>query len=302
MRSRRRHAMALGGILFVLFRAGPAIAALFGTQPDAGRIVEVDPTTGAVLRDFAAPDPAFTEVGFSGAEDGSVLIWRSSTGSTSIDRVTRIDPITGNVISYETPISAFGAEVRGLTSQQIGGVDYIISGGGSAPLTAQRGYSSTQYDELEVGSPVRSLGGDSFGRSFAACFDGTGTIREFDPTSGVVSNTFEFAPSVRGLAYDGQFLYAAGVTASGNTLIGTLHTLDPNTRAIVRSVTVDGGQLTGLGVAVPEPSSAVAALLATAITSLLGRRQRRPCLKGDVLPIIAAGGVFAYAKKAGMLK
>src|SRR5688500_11563187 len=123
----------LAGVAMIGFlaTASPARGALFGAQADTGQIVEIDPVTGTIVRGFAAPDSSFGQVGLSAAENGAVLIWRNSSGAATQDMITRIDPITGSVLSLHTPLSSFGAEVHGLTSQRIGETDYLVSAGPS---------------------------------------------------------------------------------------------------------------------------------------------------------------------------
>jgi hypothetical protein len=262
----------LSGIMLLccLVTACSARGALYGSQPDSGQIIEIDPVTGAVARGFAAPDENFQQVGLSGAESGSVLIWLNSSGASTQAMITRIDPGTGAVLSVHMALSSFGAPIHGLTSQPVAATNYLVSGGPSAPFSSQHGYDGKEYDEFDLGSPIESLAGDGFGRSFAGCRDNF--VREFDPVSGAILNTFPLSAGWGGLAYDGTHLYATSTIAVGGTLLGMIHTLNPDTGALLRSVTIaSGGPVTGLGVAVPEPASGV---IAGAALLMMGRRQR----------------------------
>jgi len=239
----------------VLSLAGRAHGALYGAQPGSGKIVEIDPVTGAILRGFAAPDPSFNLVGLSGAEGGSVLIYQNTNGETSQTRITRINPLSGSVLDYHTPLTATG--VRGLTAQNVGGTQYLINAGSDALI--QHGYDSTQYDVLNYGSgTARALGGDDRGRSFVETFEQTvWTIREFSPASNSVLNSYSSPSGVTGLAFDGQYLYAAANEAQGSDLVSRIYTLDPSNGAIVRSVLLQGSLVNELAVALPEPSYAL---------------------------------------------
>lgn len=248
--------------LLSLSLTAPAQAALFGIQSDSDSIVEIDPTTGAILRGFPAPDPNLRAlIGLSGAENGSVLLWEDSYGETTLGRITRIDPISGAVLGYFN--SSF-AIAEGLTSERIAGTDYLIVGGRGNGLLVQRGYGSTDIRELDLGSVVTSLGGDGFGRSFAACRDDT--FREFDPVTGSVLQTFPFLNAVRGLAFDGQYLYATNQVVEDHAFVTLLYTVDPDTAQILRTVTVTGGPIQGLAVAIPEPSLLTLILIPAALT------------------------------------
>ena len=76
---------------------------VWGVQPASGLIVLVDPTTGAVLHSFNAPDAlssADTQVGLSIAEGGDSLLYVNSDESPGM--LYRLNPFTGAVLSIET--------------------------------------------------------------------------------------------------------------------------------------------------------------------------------------------------------
>ncbi|HZZ44387.1 MAG TPA: hypothetical protein VFE58_15740 [Tepidisphaeraceae bacterium] len=147
--------------IFLLAIASPTRAALFGVQIDTGNIVEINPASGEILRSFPAPDSnrLSPHLGLSGAENGSVLLWMDPAGETTLDLVTRIDPITGAVLDYHLP--PYLSTIDGLSSQRIDGVDYIIVGGRSDGILVQHGYDSDNitYFTLGVGANVLALGG-----------------------------------------------------------------------------------------------------------------------------------------------
>jgi len=75
-----------------------------------------------------------------------------------------------------------------------------------------------------------------------------GRLHEYDSCTGTDAfiSTLPAPQGIQGLAFDGTFLYAS--TASGN-----LYTLNANTGVMLSSVTVSGGALYGLGVALEAP-------------------------------------------------
>ncbi|HZZ44386.1 MAG TPA: hypothetical protein VFE58_15735 [Tepidisphaeraceae bacterium] len=70
---------------------------------------------------------------------------------------------------------------------------------------------------------------------------------------GTILRTFPFLTGITGLAFDGQYLYATNVIVQNDTPVTELYTVDPDNAEILHSTSVDGGQLAGLAVAIPEP-------------------------------------------------
>jgi uncharacterized repeat protein (TIGR01451 family) len=240
-----RCAAAVGVVaaLTALALAAPAQGALYGAQPATGDIVTVDPATGAVTDSFDAPDDleaSDTLVGLSGAEQGSMLIYRNDPDS-DVNTLFRINPATGAALSIE---SADENPTDGLSFQTAPDLTRLIfSIHSGVDIHRQTGFSGFDGGNWANGDPVGGLGGDDFGREFGFFLDGS--LHEYDPLTDTdaFKNTLPApAQDIQGLAFDGTNLYAS--TASG-----TLYTLNPNTGAVLNTVTVTGGALYGLGVA-----------------------------------------------------
>ena len=249
-----RCAAAVGVLaaLAALALAAPAQGALYGAQPATGDIVTVDPATGAVTDSFDAPDDleaGDTLVGLSGAEKGSMLIYRNDPNS-DVNTLFRINPATGAALSIE---SADENPTDGLSFQT--GPDltrFIFSSHSGSDIHRQTGFSGFDSGNWAGGDPVGGLGGDDFGREFGFFIDGGSTLREYDPfmDTDAFKNTLPApAQDIQGLAFDGTNLYAS--TASG-----TLYTLNPDTGQVLNTATVAGGALYGLGVADPSKAPA----------------------------------------------
>jgi len=228
---------------------------LFGVQPYTDRIVEIDPATGTITRSIPSPDP-YPKGGLSGIDHGRWLLYQSATGNNTSGNLCWLDPLTGEIAqsaSYYLPDTFPG----GLTAQNYGDHQIITLGGKGElafwhhpnPLAQVPTLSSFEERWIVRGA----LGGDGFGRAFAFCVDdwesNSYAIVEFDPSG----ESFEpihimpFSRLVGGLAFDGQFLYAASYD--------DLLTLDPETSEILNTVSVPDGFLSALAVAVPEPGS-----------------------------------------------
>jgi outer membrane protein assembly factor BamB len=239
---------------------------LYGVQPGTGRIVNINPVTGAVNSFYNAPGTIAannTLIGLSGAESSAVLLYRNDNSATP-NTLYRLNALTGAILSTHTTA---GFSTDGL-SWESNGSDRIYSSHTNTDVHVQVGYGGTESFGFSTGAPRGGLAGDGFGREFG--FFSDGLIHEYDPfvdNNTYISNLPSPAADIQGLAYDGTNLYAS--TASGS-----LYTLNASTGAILNTTTVPGGALFGLGVAagVPEPTSA--GIFALAGLSLF-RRVRR---------------------------
>ncbi len=104
----------------------------------------------------------------------------------------------------------------------------------------QAGYSGVTANHLTSVTAVGAAGGDDVGRQFAFV-PGTGIV-EYDSKlrETVLATLPAPAADVEGLAFDGVTLFASSAA-------GALFSLDPDSGAVVRSVTVSDGGLFGLG-------------------------------------------------------
>ncbi|MBK8466537.1 MAG: hypothetical protein IPL32_11955 [Chloracidobacterium sp.] len=218
---------------------GPAVNGLFGVQPATGLIVKINPGNGIISASFAAPSgisSTTTSIGLSMAESDSVLLYKNSNVNSTT--LFRIDPTSGATLST---LAASSSTEDGLSYESNAGTDLIFSGHSGSDLHRQFGYGGSVTTGWETGAPIGGLGGDGHGREFGYFTDGL--IHEYSPT--VDDNAFNStlpspAADVQGMAFDGTNLYVS--TASG-----MLYTLDPNTGAVLNSVSVAGGALYGLG-------------------------------------------------------
>lgn len=241
---------------------GQAAGVLFGLQVGNPNLITIDPATGIVTDSFPLPGgpPSSLVAGLSGAEGGTTLIYTEMGPGTPL---YRINPLTGNLLStHALPISDRG----GLSYQTEPGVDLILSINNGSPLIQQLGFDGPIQPVGASGYTFPgALGGDDMGRHFASR---SLALQEID-ANGVVLNSGGGFGQLQGLAFDGDFVYA--VNASG-----MLFTIDPDSLMTVNSVPLiggtGGGGFIGLGVAAPEPSTALLGLLAWGMVALRRRR------------------------------
>jgi len=245
--------LGVAAMLAVGAIASSASAQVWAVQPGTGRILTINPANGAILNQFGAPDALAggqRNIGLSIAEGDSTLIYHNSDNNNAVNY--RLNPATGVLLSIE---GKDGWTVDGLSWQQgATGAPLIYTSHSSGDVHRQVGYGGSDTFFWEgAGVPRGGLGGDGHGREFMIATDGN--IYEYDPfNAGVTLNFFPapFTPGaafpLEGLAFDGASLYASDT-------VGTLYTLDPNTGAILNTVTVQGGGLYGLGAVIPAPAS-----------------------------------------------
>lgn len=255
--------------LFGMAAVGQSATAgfVFGVQPSSGLIVRVDTTTGAVVGNLAPPVAVaanHTNLGLSLAEGGTSLLFMDSNVNSTL---YRLDPTTGAVLSTH---STAGFATNGLSYEEIGGQDFVYLSHASTDVHRKGpGFNGGESFFFTPGSPV-SLGGDGFGRQFVALTNGN--IAEYNPSSGAVLNSFAGPSGVRGLAFDGTYLYVSNSN-------GQLLTLNASTGSVLTTVTVAGGGLFDLAAApgvtaVPAPPAVLLGLLG-ATGATFGLRVRR---------------------------
>lgn len=237
-------------------------AMIMGVQLGNSNLVAVDSLTGAITNVGALPAGrnALDHIqGLSGTGYGTLVY----TDGTTLGGVFELNPLNGAVITtYALP----GVTIRGGLSYHSG---TLYSANNGSPVVSQAGLGgpvNLTFSSLSMPFPG-ALGGDGFGRLFAASGLGGSSIKELNLASGAILNSFALpgAAIASGLAYDGAFLYASTLASNA------LYTLNPNTGAVVSQTTYTGGSLTALAF-VPEPTSGL--LLLGSGTMLLLRRRR----------------------------
>ena len=161
---------------------------VWGIQPGTQQIVQIDPTTGAIVGGFSTPDdlqPFHQVAGLSLAEGGRSLIYVNDATNRNI--LYRLDPATGSLLSAENlPDGASQAQStlfrsRGGLSYQDGTIFALDNG---FTVDAQSGFSgplSIHYTVPFGADFPGAVGGDDQGREFTA--DVFGTIYEHSPNN-----------------------------------------------------------------------------------------------------------------------
>jgi len=220
--------------------AGPRLFA--SAQPDGlfpnGRILELDPNTGAILNTIESSTLTPTGDFYTGLtyadSRGTMFINDGYQGTLFVE----FDIDTGAVINtFPSPLSsqtingeAFGNGVL-YGARQANGAIYVIdpdTGATSGPLPNIPGVGSG-------GLAMRN------GRMFSAGASNT-EVREIDPADGLTLNTFGTpnGDHLTGLAFDGFDLYIC-------TWGGLIHVVDPATGTLLRTLTI-GIPMDGLAV------------------------------------------------------
>jgi hypothetical protein len=215
---------------------------VWGIQPATQQIVQIDPLTGAIVGQFAAPDALSVSdinAGLSIAEGGNTLLYIN--GHTDGRFLYRLDPNTGVILSTETlPTGSSGltSTRSGLSFEEPG---TIFAQDGLVGIDAQNGFSGTVTQHLTLANATfGAIGGDGNGRQFT---DGPmNTIIEYDPVNpeSVINSFASPSAFLQGMAFDGVDLFVTDAA-------GILYTLDPDNGTIRRQSMIAGGDLIGLG-------------------------------------------------------
>ncbi len=215
---------------------------LFGVFDTASEIVELDPTTGALLNSFSTPVP--TTFGPDGiAYDGNVIYFLAG-GST----IYELDPDTGAILDQDTftPAGNFDAIAT------LGGNVYLQSFIPTNDIVIFDTVTDVVAGTLDIDGVnpgigiIGGLGAVSGGggpdRLVATDFN-TGQVHEIDPATGIVTSTF-----VAGTP--GSFSYFGAAGINGELYLGANQTgdIDVFSRAGVLQRTFNVGRgITALG-------------------------------------------------------
>ena len=223
---------------------------VWGVRPSTGEIVKINPQTGVVTGAFAAPGiltGTDTNISLSIARGGEELIYQNGSRSST---VYRLDSQTGAVLGTFTGSTLYAG--MSFDTDTSSGTEYLFGAHRSADIHREIFPGAGSTLNWATGGPI-ALGGDDNGRQFGYFADGL--IHEYDPftdTNTFISSLTAPAGGIEGMAFDGTYLYVSTTT-------GLLYTLNPDTGAVLSSVTTAGGALYGLG-----------ALTGTSITGFSG--------------------------------
>jgi hypothetical protein len=239
-----------------------------------GELLNIDPSNGNVIQGFSLPGISSTDddVGLAGWTDELFYI----NGDDSLSLVTVIDPADGTTnrtfnISggwFVTGLGYWaGPEGSWLYSCgcEVGDMHRYVAADGSSPEF----FWSTVFDS-------KAVAGDNGGRIFsfarANSQDPDFDIYEIDPlvNTGPLNSFAAPSQTIRGMAFDGQYLYASDTS-------NNLFTQDPNSGTLLNTVQL-GYTLWALasteGSPMPEPGSLVLISIGLAGVGFMRRRRR----------------------------
>jgi hypothetical protein len=254
---------------FVFTRAIVAIFVLALTQSShadslfavtTNGIKELNPNTGALLNSFPTPIPPSSFGGNGLAYSGAVLYYSTFNFST----IQMLNPATGALLGS----LPFGnCEALGYGASSFGNTLFALDGMANR-LFLINPLSGSPFTSYLVG--FDAAGGMDYDTARGSLFvaDTAGTIREINPNSGALLNTFATGAFQTGLGFVGGRLFTSAQFGT------TIEERDPLTGAILNSFSSPGGFAGGLaGSPVPEP--AVFALIGVSLAALITTRRHR---------------------------
>ena len=272
----------LGALL--LMGAAAAVQAqpsfIWGIDPTnttgQGELLNLDPWTGTVAQGYSLPGISATDqgVGLAGWTDELYYI----NGDSNPSLVTVIDPADGTTdrtfnISGGWYVSGLGywSGTEGSWLYTCGCVvadmhRYVATDGSSPQF-----FWSTVYDS-------HAVAGDNGGRIFSFAKASSGDpdfdIYEIDPlvNTGPLNSFAAPSQTIRGMAFDGQYLYASDT--SNNLFI-----LDPNNGTLLNTVQLDytlWALASTEGTPAPEPGALALISIGLAGIGFIRRRRRSP--------------------------
>ena len=274
---------SLGAFLLLVtaatVQAAPSL--IWGIDPTnttgQGELLNIDPWTGAVSQGYSLPASSFLDsdqgVGLAGWTDQLFYI----NGDNDPGKVYVIDPGTGN--TDNTYNISGGWYVTGL--------GYWSGAPGSWLYTCGCSVADMhRYDAADGANPEffwstvydsKAVAGDNGGRIFsfakASSQDTDFDIYEINPlvNTGPLNSFAAPSQDIRGMAFDGQYLYASD---TGNNL----YILDPDSGAVLNTVVLNYtlyalASTEGIP-PIPEPGSLVLICVGLAGVGFIRRRRR----------------------------
>ncbi len=212
------------------------------TTGTSAMIYELNPTTGAVIRSFAAPGIVTSLSAYQGLALGPAgLFYIDGYGSTT-HTLWELNPDTGAVIDSDIIDAVLPSPIAGLG--YLKGKVYIEQSSTNKILVWDP-VSDTLVTTLTVSADL--YGGLTGAADLNVLFDSNspGQIFKIDPSTGAVLATL--TPGIGGL-YGGLAYVNGELIASNYSTSATGYRINPSTGAVIGTLSLGGtGYLTGLG-------------------------------------------------------
>jgi len=224
-------------------------------------IKELDPNTGLQKNAFAAPITPQVAGGDGLTFSGNSLYFSRIDVST----IYALNPLNGAVLNtFNVPISNMDGLGYGTSSfgNTLFAADYVAN-----RIFLINPLSGAIFNNYIVGFDY--VGAIDFDTARGSLFatDASGNVRELNPNTGAILNTFATGTFQTGLGFVGGRLFTSAQNAT------TIEERDPVTGAVLHSFVAPGGYAGGLaGSPVPEPTALALSTISLAVLSLITRK------------------------------